>query len=308
MRFFKDILLPLSTTNIAALFVILFIYGWTQYLWPLLVTNANSMNTIVIALRKMVSFADADTPWNLVMVTAMLAILPPVLVVVLMQRWFVQGPGGDGEVMATISLSDVRKIYAGDVEAINGVSHRHARRRIRRARRPVGLRQVHAAAHGRRAGERSPAARSPSAAGSSTIWNRAERDIAMVFQNYALYPHMTVCDNMAYGLKNREHAEGRDRRRGSTRPPSMLEIDALPRPQAAASCPAASASASPWAARWCASPRPSCSTSRCRTSTPSCGCRCGSRSSRLQRAARHHRALRHPRPDRGDDAGRPARS
>ena len=90
-RFFKDILLPLSRTNIAALFVILFIYGWTQYLWPLLVTNDNQMNTIVIALKKMVSFADADTEWHLVMVTCVLAILPPILVVVLMQRWFVKG-------------------------------------------------------------------------------------------------------------------------------------------------------------------------------------------------------------------------
>jgi sn-glycerol 3-phosphate transport system permease protein len=90
-RFFMDILLPLSRTNIAALFVILFIYGWTQYLWPLLVTNRNDMNTIVIALRKMISFADADTEWHLVMVTCMLAILPPVLVVVLMQRSFVKG-------------------------------------------------------------------------------------------------------------------------------------------------------------------------------------------------------------------------
>ena len=90
-RFFKDILLPLSATNIAALFVILFIYGWTQYLWPLLVTNSNEMNTIVIALRRMISFADADTPWHLVMVTCVLAILPPILVVVLMQRWFVKG-------------------------------------------------------------------------------------------------------------------------------------------------------------------------------------------------------------------------
>jgi sn-glycerol 3-phosphate transport system permease protein len=90
-RFFRDILLPLSVTNIAALFVILFIYGWTQYLWPLLVTNSNEMNTIVIALRKMISFADADTPWHLVMVTCVLAILPPILVVVLMQRWFVKG-------------------------------------------------------------------------------------------------------------------------------------------------------------------------------------------------------------------------
>lgn len=91
LRFLRDILLPLSRTNIAALFVILFIYGWTQYLWPLLVTNTNEMNTIVIALRKMVSFADADTPWDLVMVTSILAIVPPVLVVVLMQRWFVKG-------------------------------------------------------------------------------------------------------------------------------------------------------------------------------------------------------------------------
>ncbi|MBZ9945083.1 sn-glycerol-3-phosphate ABC transporter permease UgpE [Mesorhizobium sp. BR1-1-13] len=90
-RFFFDILLPLSRTNIAALFVILFIYGWTQYLWPLLVTNSNDMSTIVIALKKMVSFADADTQWHLVMVTAILAILPPILVVVLMQRWFVRG-------------------------------------------------------------------------------------------------------------------------------------------------------------------------------------------------------------------------
>ena len=90
-RFFFDILLPLSRTNIAALFVILFIYGWTQYLWPLLVTNRNDMTTIVIALKKMVSFADADTQWHLVMVTAILAIVPPILVVVAMQHWFVRG-------------------------------------------------------------------------------------------------------------------------------------------------------------------------------------------------------------------------
>jgi sn-glycerol 3-phosphate transport system permease protein len=91
MRFFRDIVLPLSRTNIAALFVILFIYGWTQYLWPLLVTNDNQMNTIIIALKKMVSFADADTPWDLVMVTTIFSVLPPILVVVLMQRWFVKG-------------------------------------------------------------------------------------------------------------------------------------------------------------------------------------------------------------------------
>jgi len=91
LRFFRDILLPLSRTNIAALFVILFIYGWTQYLWPLLVTNNNQMNTIIIGLRKMISYADADTPWHLVMVTTILSIVPPILIVVLMQRWFVRG-------------------------------------------------------------------------------------------------------------------------------------------------------------------------------------------------------------------------
>ncbi|MBD9651332.1 sn-glycerol-3-phosphate ABC transporter permease UgpE [Ensifer sp. ENS09] len=90
-RFMKDILLPLSATNIAALFVILFIYGWTQYLWPLLVTNDAKMNTIIIGLRRMIDFTDASTPWNYVMVTAILAIIPPILVVVLMQRWFVKG-------------------------------------------------------------------------------------------------------------------------------------------------------------------------------------------------------------------------
>ncbi|MGK9169480.1 sn-glycerol-3-phosphate ABC transporter permease UgpE [Inquilinus limosus] len=91
LRFLRDILLPLSRTNIAALFVITFIYGWTQYLWPLLVTNDNSMNTIIIALRKMISFTDADTEWNLVMATTILAIIPPVVVVLAMQRWFVKG-------------------------------------------------------------------------------------------------------------------------------------------------------------------------------------------------------------------------
>lgn len=90
-RFMKDILLPLSATNIAALFVILFIYGWTQYLWPLLVTNDAKMNTIIIGLRRMIDFTDASTPWNYVMVTAILAIIPPIVVVVLMQRWFVKG-------------------------------------------------------------------------------------------------------------------------------------------------------------------------------------------------------------------------
>lgn len=90
-RFFFDTLLPLSRTNIAALFVILFIYGWNQYLWPILITTRDDMQTIVIGIKKMIVTADALTEWNVVLATAMLAMLPPVLVVVLMQRWFVKG-------------------------------------------------------------------------------------------------------------------------------------------------------------------------------------------------------------------------
>ena len=91
MRFFFDILLPLSSTSIAALFVIQFIYGWNQYLWPLLITNDESMYTAVIGIKRMIVGGDALTEWNLVMATAMLALLPPALVVVLMQKWFVKG-------------------------------------------------------------------------------------------------------------------------------------------------------------------------------------------------------------------------
>jgi len=75
----------------AALFVILFIYGWNQYLWPLLITTRDDMQTIVIGIKKMIVTSDALTEWNIVMATAMLAMLPPVAVVVLMQRWFVKG-------------------------------------------------------------------------------------------------------------------------------------------------------------------------------------------------------------------------
>ena len=91
MRFFFDVVLPLSKTNIAALFVILFIFGWNQYLWPLLITSQESMYTVVIGIKRMIVGGDALTEWNLVMATAMLALLPPALVVVLMQKWFVKG-------------------------------------------------------------------------------------------------------------------------------------------------------------------------------------------------------------------------
>lgn len=91
MKFFFDILLPLSRTNLAALFVILFIYGWNQYLWPLIVTTDESMTTIVMGIQRMLYVADAIPEWNITMATAILAMLPPLLVVIVMQRQFVKG-------------------------------------------------------------------------------------------------------------------------------------------------------------------------------------------------------------------------
>jgi len=91
MRFFFDILLPLSRNNIAALFVILFIYGWNQYLWPLLITTDKSMYTIVMGIKQMLETAEESPQWHLIMMTALLAMLPPVAVVIAMQRLFVKG-------------------------------------------------------------------------------------------------------------------------------------------------------------------------------------------------------------------------
>jgi len=91
MRFFKDVLVPLSSTSMAALFVIQFIYGWNQYLWPLLVTTEENMYPVVIGIKRMISGGDAQTEWHIVMATAMLAMVPPAAVVMLMQKWFVKG-------------------------------------------------------------------------------------------------------------------------------------------------------------------------------------------------------------------------
>jgi sn-glycerol 3-phosphate transport system permease protein len=91
LRFFWDILLPLSRTSIAALFVIQFIYGWNQYLWPLLVTTDESYYTVVMGISRMVNVVDAAAKWNYVMAVALLAMIPPVIVVVVMQRQFVKG-------------------------------------------------------------------------------------------------------------------------------------------------------------------------------------------------------------------------
>ncbi len=91
LRFFRDILLPLSKTSMAALFVIQFIYGWNQYLWPLLVTTSEDMYPAVIGIKRMIAGGDAANEWNVVMATALLAMIPPAIVVIAMQKWFVKG-------------------------------------------------------------------------------------------------------------------------------------------------------------------------------------------------------------------------
>jgi len=91
LRFFKDVVVPLSMTNVAALFVILFIYGYNQYLWPLLMVSDRSLETIVVGITKMIGSGDAQSPWHVIMATTMMALLPPVAVVIFMQRWFVKG-------------------------------------------------------------------------------------------------------------------------------------------------------------------------------------------------------------------------
>jgi sn-glycerol 3-phosphate transport system permease protein len=91
MRFFFTILVPLSVTNVAAMFVIQFIYGWNQYLWPLLITTSEDMYPIVIGIKRMIGGGDAANEWNLIMATAILAMIPPAIVVLLMQRWFIRG-------------------------------------------------------------------------------------------------------------------------------------------------------------------------------------------------------------------------
>ncbi len=91
IRFFFDVLLPMSRTSIAALFVILFIYGWNQYLWPLLITNDESYYTVLIGIKRMLDVGEGQAEWHIIMASAMLAMIPPVLVVIFMQKQFVKG-------------------------------------------------------------------------------------------------------------------------------------------------------------------------------------------------------------------------
>ena len=178
--------------------------------------------------------------------------------------------------MASVTLENVKKVYAGGIEAVKGVSLGIPDGSFTVLLGPSGcgkstlLRMI--------AGLETITEGTVSIGGK--VVNRvepAERDIAMVFQNYALYPHMSVYDNMAYGLRNRGTPKPEIEKRVAEAAKLLAIGDFLKRKPRELSA-AASASASPWAAPSCASRRRSCSTSRCRTSTPSSACRCASRS------------------------------
>ena len=232
-RFFWDTLLPLSVTTIAALFVIQFIYGWNQYLWPLLITTQDSMQTIVTGIKKMLVTTDELAEWQLAMATAVLAMLPPVAVVDVHAAAVRARTGRDGEGsermasgetrspirmthMANVTLRNVRKTYAGGFEAIKGIDFDVGDGQFCVLVGPSGC--------GKSTLLRMVAGLETITGGEIDIGGRivnqvepADRDIAMVFQNYALYPHMSVYNNMAYGLRNRGMAGARDQdpRRGS---------------------------------------------------------------------------------------------
>jgi ABC-type uncharacterized transport system YnjBCD ATPase subunit len=270
-----DTLLPLSVTTMAALFVIQFIYGWNQYLWPLLITTKDSMQTIVIGIKKMLVTTDELAEWQL-------AMAPRCSPCCRRSRWSSSCSGCSCAAwsrrkseMANVTLRNVRKTYPGGFEAIKGIDFEVGDGQFCVLVGPSGcgkstlLRMV--------AGSRpSPAARSTSAGASSTRSSPADRDIAMVFQNYALYPHMSVYNNMAYGLRNRGMAEAEIKTRVEEAA-RILELS----PCWSASRGQLSGGQRQRVAMGRAivrQPRCSCSTSRCRTSTPSCASPCASRS------------------------------
>ena len=241
MRFFKDVLVPLSTTSIAALFVIQFIYGWNQYLWPLLVTTNENMYPVVIGIKRMIAGGDAaqrvepgDGHGDAGDAAARAGRDPDAALVR-------QGPGGHRKIeevetntWAAISLRNVVKRYGIGPKAnqvIHGVNAEIADGEFIVIVGPSGC--------GKSTLLRMVAGLEEITGGEIAIAGRvvndlepSERDIAMVFQNYALYPHMSVFDNMAYGLKIAKVPEAEIKARVD-KAAKILELGAVPAAQAA---------------------------------------------------------------------------
>ncbi len=263
---------------------------------------------MTVALNNLVNTSTGVVEYNVNMAAAIIAAAPTLFVYVVAGRYFVRGlMAGAVKGMNPWPLSKSAACASASAPLEDPQGHRHLARegRLPRAGRPLGLRQVDAAQHHRRAGV--------DQLGEIRIGGQvvndlhpSKRDIAMVFQSYALYPNMTVAREHRLRHGDARRAQGRARQ-GGRRGRQDAADRASARAAGRASSPAASASASRWAARWCASPACSCSTSRCPTSTPSCASTCASRSSGCTSRPGTTDRLRHPRPDRGDDARHPHR-
>ena len=135
MRFFKDVLVPLSKTSLAALFVIQFIYGWNQYLWPLLMTTSEDMYPVVIGIKRMVAGGgEAAIDWNVAMATTIIAMLPPALVVILMQKWFVKGLVDTEKKSTKSQKTHFKQNEYEDKRFSYGIHHTQRRRQAIRSR------------------------------------------------------------------------------------------------------------------------------------------------------------------------------
>ncbi len=225
MRFFRDIVLPLSKTNLAALFVITFIYGWNQYLWPLLIIQDVNLGTAVAGIKGMIATGEGTTQWNQVMAAMLLTLIPPVVIVLAMRARLCAAWSIVRNKMAGLKLQAVSKSWDGKTQVIQPLTLDVADGEFIVMVGPSGcgkstlLRMV--------AGlERVT---------SGDIWidrkrvtemEPKDRGIAMVFQNYALYPHMSVEENMAWGLKIRGMGKGliAERVQEAAR---ILELDGL---------------------------------------------------------------------------------
>ena len=283
LQLFRLVYLPLMVPSLVAVGTYALLLAWNEYLYAFLLLSNETDLTLAVALGNFLA-AD-DSPWELLMATGLIYALPPAAIYYAFKRYMVGGPHGrrrqelnnENEHMASVSFRNIEKSF-GKVKIIHGIGFDIADGEFVVLVGPSGcgkctLLRMLAGLEEITGGE---------IAIDGHVVNDLEskdRDIAMVFQSYALYPHMTVRENMGFSLRLRKAEQGAHRRaRGAT--PRASSTSTRCSSAIRASSPAASASAWRWAAPSCATPRCSCSTSRCPTSTPSCAWRCAPRSRR----------------------------
>ena len=248
-KIYWRIVLPLPLPALAVLAIFSVMWRWNDFLWPLIVLSRKELYTLQIGLSAF--SGELNVQWHYVLAMTVVSMIPVVAVFAFLQRFITIGHRHDGLEMSGHGRPRACDGITKILRPGRGDPRRRPRRRgwrVRRLRRTVRLRQVHAAAHHRRAGEGRAPARSGSTANGVNDVAAADRGLAMVFQSYALYPHMSVRQNLAFGLENTRtpRAEIEARVAEAAR---MLRIEALLRAASRGSSRAASASASRSAAR-----------------------------------------------------------